>query len=196
MIPLVILRHGPTAWTEAGRIQGRADVPLSPAGRDAVAGWRLPADFSAFAWASSPLARARETAAILGAAPDIEPALIEMDWGDWEGRTLAELRAALGPAMAENEARGIDFRPAGGESPREVQARLGPWLAARAAAGRATAAVSHKGVIRALLALATGWDMTGESPAKLRSASAHLFVLGADGEPRAERINIALEIST
>ena len=46
---------------------------------------------------------------------------------------LADLRAELGPAMAENEARGLDFRPPGGESPREVQARLKPFLADLAA---------------------------------------------------------------
>ena len=60
----------------------------------------------------------------------VEPALIETDWGHWEGRTLAELRQRHGGEMAALEARGLDFRPPGGESPRDVQARLASWLAA------------------------------------------------------------------
>src|SRR3546814_10532072 len=55
--------------------------------------------------------------------------LVETDWGAWEGRTLAELRADLGAGMAANEARGLDFRPPGGESPRDVQDRMRPLLA-------------------------------------------------------------------
>jgi len=107
----------------------------------------------------------------------IEPRLTEMDWGDWEGRTLAELRAGLGRVMAENEAAGLDFRPSGGESPRDVQARLKPLLVELAVAGRATAAITHKGVIRAVYGLAAGWDMHGKPPHRLSSAAAHLFRL-------------------
>ena len=40
---LALLRHGPTSWTAARRLQGRADLPLSPEGRQAVARWRLAA---------------------------------------------------------------------------------------------------------------------------------------------------------
>ena len=176
MTSLAIIRHGPTSWNEDKRLQGRADVPLSTKGRAAIAAWRLPFDASGFAWTSSPLCRAVETAEILGARNlVIEPRLTETDWGDWEGRRLAELRRELGEAMAENEARGLDFQPAGGESPRQVQARLRPWLGEVAARGDATIAVAHKGVIRTLLALATGWAMTGEPPVKLGRAAAHLF---------------------
>ncbi|MEN8575482.1 histidine phosphatase family protein, partial [Klebsiella pneumoniae] len=69
------------------------------------------------AW-TSPLARCTETAALLG-WPDArrDDRLAEMRWGDWEGRRLADLRAEGVAAMQANEARGLDFRPAGGESP-------------------------------------------------------------------------------
>ena len=62
---------------------------------------------------TSPLQRCVQTAALLG-APDAarEPRIIEMDWGDWEGESFVALRARLGEAMRENEARGLDFRPA------------------------------------------------------------------------------------
>jgi probable phosphoglycerate mutase len=95
--------------------------------------------------------------------------------------------------MAENEARGLDFRPPGGESPRDVQARLEPWLAALAAGDQAiNVAVAHKGVIRALYALAVGWDMTGKPPEKLRDGCGHLFEIDEAGRPAVVRLNVPL----
>lgn len=193
MTLLLMLRHGPTAWNEAGRIQGRSDQPLSEAGRAAVAAWMLPPEATGARWLSSPLARARETAAILhDGAIAVEPRLIETDWGAWEGRTLAALRAELGEAMAANEARGLDFRPAGGESPRDVQDRLRPLLAELAEDSNTVVAVSHKGVLRALYALASGWDLRGRPETKLQDGCAHLFALGPGGRPTIERLNIPL----
>jgi probable phosphoglycerate mutase len=116
--------------------------------------------------------------------------LIEMAWGDWEGRRLPDLRAELGEAMAENEARGLDFRPPRGESPRDVQERLRPVL--KKLSGPAIF-VTHKGVLRALYALATGWSMTEKGPDKLRDGTAHAFLIAADGTPEVQRLNIPLE---
>lgn len=193
MSRLLLIRHGATAWNEAGRIQGRSDTPLSPGGRAAVAAWTLPPDAAQARWLSSPLARARETAEILrGAAVPQEPRLIETDWGQWEGKSLAALRAGLGEAMAENEARGLDFRPPDGESPRDVQQRVRPLLAALAESGGTTVAVTHKGVIRAVYALASGWDMRGKPPVKLRDGCLHAFALAPGGEPRVEAVNVPL----
>ncbi len=189
-----LIRHARTAWNDAGDIQGRADIPLSEAGRAEVAGRVLPPELAGATWVASPLARSVETARLLGADElAIEPRLIEMDWGEWEGRTLAGLRAELGPALADNEARGLDFQPAGGESPRAVQARVRPWLACVAKAGRPVAAVTHKGVIRAVLALAYDGDMRGKPPVKLDWACAHLFTLERSGAPRPRRVNLPLE---
>jgi broad specificity phosphatase PhoE len=190
---LLLIRHGATAWNEAGRIQGRSDTPLSPAGRAAVAAWTVPPQAAGARWLCSPLVRARDTAALLhGRAVAEEPRLIETDWGEWEGRSLAGLRAELGAAMAENEARGLDFRPPGGESPRDVQDRLRPLLAELAAEPDPVVAVTHKGVIRAVYALASGWDMRGKPPVKLLNACAHAFALGPGGQPRVEDLNLPL----
>lgn len=196
MTLLALIRHGPTTWTEQGRIQGRTDVPLSPRGRAAAARWRPPAELAGADWASSPLIRARDTARLMGVKHiAIEARLTEMDWGRWEGRRLVALRDEFGAAMAENEARGLDFRPDGGESPRDVQARLAPWLAEMAARKRPLVAVTHKGVIRAIVAQATGWDMTGTLPTPLAWDCAHLFTLAADGTPAVARLNLPLELS-
>ena len=192
-LPLVVLRHGPTDWNEAKRMQGRSDRPLSPAGRRAVEGWRLDAALHGYRWLTSPLERARQTAALLGHSDAaVEAALIETDWGDWEGFTLAELRARHGAEMAAREAQGLDFRPPGGESPREVQDRLRPLLGRLAALREPVVAVCHKGVIRALFALASGWDMTEDPPVKLRGDAAHGFLLARDGRLQVDRLNQAL----
>jgi probable phosphoglycerate mutase len=184
---VAMLRHADTAWSAEGRIQGRSDVPLSDAGRTAVRSLRLPAQCSGMRVLTSPLARCVETASLLGAPHAArEPRLAEMSWGAWEGRRLAELRAELGGAMVENEARGWDFRPQGGESPREVLSRVRSWLAELR---EPTLAVTHRGVIRAVFASACGWDMLGKPPAKLEWDAVHLFRL-AGGEIRIERLNV------
>lgn len=188
---LALARHAPTSWNGEGRLQGRADIP--PLRDEAMPRWRVPPELSGFRWLSSPLERCQATARRLGVDAAIEPRLIEMDWGEWEGETLASLRAALGETMAAEEAKGLDFCPSGGESPRDVQARIEPLFAELAASGRDCAAITHKGVIRAALALATGWNMLGKPPHRLSWSAAHLFRLEVGGRLEVERLNIPRE---
>ena len=190
---IALIRHAPTAWNAERRIQGRADVRLSEEGRAMAKRWRPPQALDAARWVSSPLSRAQETAQLMGVARfSLEPRLVEMDWGRWEGQRLAELRDGRGEEMAANEARGLDFRPEGGESPREVQGRLVSWLADVAEGGRPMAAVTHKGVIRAVYARAAAWDMTGPPPTRLAWDRAHVFSLDATGAPSVARLNLPL----
>jgi len=193
MTPLVLIRHGPTGWNSERRLQGRTDIPLSDEGREMVSQWEVPSEIRGYDWICSPLKRARETAELLAGAPArIELLLTEMDYGAWEGKKLDDLRAELGDAMTRNEARGLDFRPEGGETPRDVQARLKPWLDMVAGRRRPVVAVSHHGVLRALYSLATGWDMTGPPPEKFRWGAMHRFAVSSGGDVRVERINIDL----
>lgn len=190
MTRLLVIRHGETDWNTAGLIQGHTDRPLSDAGRRAFTGMRLSEEWADVSCLSSPLQRAMDTAKLLGLEPKPEPRLIEMAWGEWEGRSLQDLRKAFGAAMLENEAKGLDFRPPGGESPRDVQARLKPLLARITGP---TIFVTHKGVLRALYALATHWTMMEEPPDKLLNGRAHAFDVSADGAPSIAELNIALE---
>jgi broad specificity phosphatase PhoE len=197
-IHLALLRHGPTAWNRSRRIQGLTDEPLDEAGRAQVALWRLPERWVSRPWVTSPLRRCRETAALLAAshahdgAIAIEPRLIEMNHGDWEGERLADLRARLGDAMTALEDRGLDYRAPGGESPREVQQRLIPWLQQIAAAKTDMLAITHRGILRALHAMAAGWDMTGKPPIKLQEDCLQLFAIASDGRPKVDRLNISM----
>lgn len=191
---VAFIRHGITGWNQEGRIQGQTDIPLSDVGRAELRGRRVPASFRQARCVASPLVRALETARLLGLAdPELEPCLKEMDWGEWEGCTLQDLRARAGADMLQNERRGLDFRPRGGESPREVRARLGSWLERVAQTMEPCVAVTHKGVIRAALSLATGWDMTGEPPLPLEWGCAHVFWVGPDAGLSVREVNVALE---
>lgn len=194
MTPLALIRHAPTAWNRQGRMQGREDVPLLDESRADLMRRRIPGAYAKFRALSSPLRRCLETAAMLRLAVSPDARLTEMDWGEYQGRTLAELRHAHGADLATNEARGLDFRPPGGESPRDVQTRVAPLLRELGAAGRPTIAVTHRGVIRAIYARATNWDMTGDPPEELDVYALHLFVLDRDGVPRVERLNLPLEV--
>lgn len=188
-VRIAFLRHGPTAWNDEGRLQGMTDVPLSPRGRALAATWRVP--FQGWRWASSPLMRARETAALAGAPISlaIEPALREMAFGEWEGRTLDDLRAVEPQGMRDAETRGLDMAPPGGESPRHVMERLRPWIAAQR---KDVVAVSHKGVIRVVLAMATGWDMKSRQPVKLDWNRLHVFAASPDGTLAIDALNMEM----
>ena len=115
-----------------------------------------------------------------------------MDWSAWEGMKLPDLRAQLGNLMKAWEAEGLDFRAPGGESPRDVQDRLRPFLAERAAVGTPTVVVCHKGVIRALYAMAVSWDMTDKPPEKLQDNCTHVFRLEPDGSPQPHQLNLPM----
>lgn len=182
MTRLLMLRHAATAWTAAGRLQGHADPPLSAAGRAEAASWRLPDTFARAPILASPLRRARETAAHLGNAA-VEPRLVEMDWGAWEGARLADLRSTDPTGMAAHEALGLDLQPPGGERPRDVMGRLAA-LFEDLADGTDRVLVCHKGVMRAALVLATGWDMTTKPPLRLTPAMGWLFTLDSAGRPQ------------
>jgi probable phosphoglycerate mutase len=188
---LALLRHGDTAWSAEGRIQGRTDIPLSDGGRARLSDFRLPALCGGMRVLTSPLARCVETAALIGAPhAERDARLVEMHWGAWEGRLLAELRAELGAEIEQNEARGWDFRPPGGESPREVLERLRGWLAELAAAPAPSLAITHRGVMRAVYACAARWDLRGKPPAKLDWHAVQVFRLGTGGMPSIEALNL------
>lgn len=84
-----LLRHGKTAWNLEGRYQGRSDIPLCEAGREALG----PADFVPERVYVSPMKRAAETAALLfpGALCISVPGLEEMDFGAFEGKSFRDL---------------------------------------------------------------------------------------------------------
>jgi probable phosphoglycerate mutase len=93
---VVLVRHGETEWSAAGRHTGRTDVPLTEEGRRQAKA--LGACLSEWRFAlvlTSPLQRAAETCRLsgFGDAPQARDDLREWDYGDYEGRTTAEIRS-------------------------------------------------------------------------------------------------------
>ncbi|KLN60842.1 hypothetical protein WH96_10280 [Kiloniella spongiae] len=193
MSEILIFRHGPTVWNAEKRMQGRSDISLSGQGIETVKKWQLPKEWMDVSWYVSPLQRAQETAKLLGRKKfKTDPLLIEMSWGNWEGQRLPELREKLGPEMEKMEALGLDLCPPDGESPRDVQERLKPFLGRIAKSNQSIVSVSHKGVLRALYAAATNWDMRGKPKEKIRDNCAHLFQISSAGKISVKTMNISL----
>ena len=192
-VPFAVLRHAPTIWNAGGRLQGLTDIPLSPEGEAAARTWRLPPPADGWRRMCSPLLRARRTAELVqpSAPVTVDSRLREMSFGVWEGKSVAQLRAEGGETFAAAERLGLDFRPPGGESPRLTMERLAAWTR-EIAVGEPVVAISHKAAIRALLALATGWDMTGRQPLKLDWQCLHFFSARADGKVTLDRPNVPL----
>lgn len=158
---ILLVRHA--AHDHLGRIlSGRMpDIPLNAAGcAQARALGRRLASTPLAAIYTSPVQRARETAAAIaeaadGHAPATADALDEIEFGAWTGRAFADLDGD--PAWdAWNTRRGSAVPPGGGEAMRDVQSRLMEFAASVAARheGGAVALVSHCDVIRAGIA---GW---------------------------------------
>jgi probable phosphoglycerate mutase len=133
---IYLVRHGETEFNRERRIQGHVDSPLTARGvRQAQAVAGLLADMTAgeAGWrvVTSPLGRARATAEIVArrlGVPKVEEdrRLIELSWGDWDGRLRGELEAEYPDAFGRT---GWAFDAPTGESYEAVQARLADWLA-------------------------------------------------------------------
>ena len=194
MINVYFIRHGQTQWNSEKKLQGRTDIPLNAQGREQISAYRLNEQLLAASWFSSPLQRAQQTAAILGVTASIENAIVEMDWGTWEGQKLKEIQAADPDEFSRLEALGIDLMPPEAESPRIVGARVSNWvsqLSKRQEQSTNIGCVSHKGVIRAIYALAANWDMKNKAEHKMDFHCAQHFCF-EDGIWSIGELNIAL----
>ncbi len=156
---IILVRHGRTAWNKEPHFRGRKEIPLDAMGRrqaEATAR-RIAAQWPVEAVYSSPMGRAQETAAAialqLGLSVQTDEALLDMDFGEWQGKTAQEV-ARLWPKELRlwEEAPG-QVRIPGGESLDDVRARvhegLHRWL--KAHHGHWIVAVGHAVVNRVML---------------------------------------------
>lgn len=164
---ILLLRHAETEWNRERRFQGWRDVPLSATGREqAESAARLLAATRIDAVWSSPLARARDTAAIIAAphrlAVQESEAFREMGFGDWEGLTRDEVRERFPDAQRAWAETPHEAAWPGAETLAAVRARALAGLAALRAAhtGQTICLVSHgiTGRILILEALGLGPD--------------------------------------
>jgi broad specificity phosphatase PhoE len=176
-VELYLVRHGETEWSRARRHTGRTDLPLSPAGEaEAKALGRHLDGLAVDRVLSSPLARAAVTARLAGFGDRVEvtDALLELDYGEYEGRTTPEIRASRP---------GWDlFRDGcpGGETVEDAAGRARPLLAELAAAGGRALLFSHGHQLRVLTACYLG--LPPEAARHLFLGTASLSVLGVEHE--------------
>jgi len=198
---LYFVRHGETNWNREGRYQGSRDIPLNDTGRgqadrngallrDLLArDNRSPAEFD---WYVSPLNRARETmdrvrAQFTEELPPVtvDPRLIELSFGIYEGKLHAELSSGTMAIAGERDASFWYFRPPEGESYDDLAIRVTEFCAKLP---RRAVIVSHGGVLRALRRLiedfppdrAVNWFPPQDSVVHFAGGRATIYPAGAD----------------
>jgi broad specificity phosphatase PhoE len=187
---VILLRHGETEWSRTGRHTGRTDVPLTDSGREQAraAGQRL-AGAGIDHVLTSPLARACETCELAGFGAGAREcaALLEWDYGAYEGRTTAAIRA---------ERPGWSLFADGcpdGEDAAAVGARVDGLLARLGEQQGTWLLVAHGHVLRVL---AVRWlGLEAQAGALLTLGTAAVCVLAREhGKPALRRWNDAGEL--
>jgi broad specificity phosphatase PhoE len=192
MPTIYYIRHGETEWNALGRLQGVQDIPLNELGRkQSVHAGHILADLlkrgghsaSSIPFVASPLGRARQTMELVRGtlhlplpAYAIDDRLREIGYGEWEGATLAEMRAKDPDLFARRQVDKWMVAPPGGETYVAVQARMTDWYR-----GLTTdiVAVAHGGTARALM-VALGFE-TPESAADLGIEQGAVYVFKDGG---------------
>lgn len=157
MSKLILLRHGQSEWNAVGRWQGHGDPSLTELGRTQAreAAAQL-ASAGIERIVTSDLARASETAeivgALLGLIPELDAFWRERDIGSWTGLTREDIEARWPIEYTHFRSHDEHARPGGGESNAMLRARAQEALAALRAryAGVRALVVTHRGIARML----------------------------------------------
>jgi probable phosphoglycerate mutase len=177
---LFVIRHGATEWSRSGQHTGHTDIPLLPEGESqARATGELLADHEFALVLTSPLQRARRTCELVGLADQaqVEPNLIEWDYGDYEGITSAEIHQTV-PGWTV-----WTGTVPGGESINDVAARADAVIKRALATDGDTIVFAHGHILRLLTARWCELDPVEGRRFVLDPAT--LCVLGWEHESRA-----------
>jgi probable phosphoglycerate mutase len=173
---IVLARHGETEWSRSGQHTSRTDIPLTPHGEEGARrlGERLRGREFALVLAS-PRRRALDTARLAGFAPEVEPDLAEIDYGDYEGLTTAQIREHH-PGWAWT-----DGSP-GGETLAQAAERMDRVIARALGAGGDALLFAHGHILRILVARYL--ELPPERAASFALGTASLSTLGFEREHR------------
>jgi probable phosphoglycerate mutase len=186
---LILLRHGRTAWNDAGRAQGHQDVELDAVGHAQAAGVapHLAGLGPSALWCSD-LTRARQTAAALeeatGLTARVDARLREYDVGARQGMTAAEFSAAFPEAYDAWRAGDDLVTVPGSEGAEEVRARMLPALQEALdglAPGQTGVVVTHGASLKVGLLGLLGWP--GSLAAELRGVDNCAWVTVGERTP-------------
>jgi broad specificity phosphatase PhoE len=191
---IAFVRHGQTELNRGGRLQGRIDAPLSALGAEqAAALGRGFASQPVVRVLSSPLQRARDTAAAIAAAHGLtveaDERLIELDYGDWDGLPLADISSSDWATWRHDP----EFAPPGGERLTDVTARVAGFTASvfRDHGNDLVIAVSHVSPIKAAVCGALRVDERTTWRMQLDVASVTRIGSRPDGTPYLASFNEA-----
>lgn len=182
MREIYLVRHGETEWSRSGAHTGRTDIPLTPTGRENAAAlgrllagqWSLTPSLVL----CSPMQRARETCRLAGFGDraQTEPNLCEWDYGDFEGRTTAEIRQEIPDwSLWVNGVRN-------GETVDQVAARAGAVITRALAAEGDVLLFAHGHILRILAARWLG--MQGDAGRYFALGTASVSSLGYERQTR------------
>ena len=174
---VLLIRHGQTEWSLAGRHTGRTDIPLTDEGRRSAEALRARLAGREFALVlTSPLLRAADTCKLagLGERAIARDELLEWDYGDYEGLTTPEVR--------EHRPGWLLWRDGcpGGETAGEVGERVDRVIADLREAGGDAAVFAHGHVLRVLAARWLG--LAPERGGSFALATAALSAIGYERE--------------
>jgi len=194
-----LLRHAETEWNQNRRIQGQNNSPLTSEGENQAKQWgQLLKPYRWNRIIASDAARALETTALVNIALKVpvirDSRLREQDWGQWTGKTVAQLKEEAPQFLADMEAAGWQFCPPAGEDRDAVWKRSQGALkdAHEKWRGEKILLITHEGVIKCLIYRLCGRKFLPTEPPIL--VSNHLHWLAHDREGlRIEEIN-ALEL--
>lgn len=175
---LFLVRHGQTAANAEGLLLGRADPPLTAHGRRQARALAVALPPPA-RLVSSPLARARETAAAFGAPFEVDERWVEMDYGDLDRRPVTAVASEVWARWRSD----ADFVPAGGESLASVGRRVRAACAdlAAVAVEADVVVVSHVSPIKLAVAWCLGADDAATWRMYLEDAAVCRVALGPAG---------------
>jgi len=165
MTGVYLVRHGTTEWNREEIFRGRVDCALNESGRAearAVAAYFEGVELDGIY--TSPLARAAETAAAIAAGRGIEvgsdPAFIDLDFGEWQGHPLKEVREKYPELYRAWREKPQEVTFPGGENLDRVRERAWEGLlkVARENPDRTVVIVSHRVITKVLICAALGLD--------------------------------------
>lgn len=185
---LFLLRHGETDWNAVGRLQGHNDIVLNEVGRkqarrhgEVLRGLLLLLGERASDWhfVSSPLRRCRETMEIMRCGLGLEAKgyqvseqIIELGFGDWEGKCWDDISAKMPELIAARQADPWRFSaPGGGETYETLKLRIIDWYQALPPR---TIAVTHSGPSRMVRGYVAG---LAEARIPLQESYQHKFAM-------------------
>lgn len=187
MAEIYLIRHGETEWSLSGKHTGISDIPLTEHGREQARLLRPELSTRNFQRVlTSPLRRARETCELAGLAAraEIDPDLMEWNYGDYEGLTSAQIHAHRPEWTIFDDGGGP-----GGETPEQVGVRVDRVIAIVRASSGDVALFAHGHVLRVLAARWLG--LAPRAGAHFLLDTATLSVLDCnDGVPVLKRWNV------